>query len=240
MSRPDPDLSSDALWTHLFAFTGYIAAIACIYAAVTFGRRQREPRLAIARELTVFAFFAVALWALESFALFHTAYYVYSPTFLDRLPRLQVFEHVGFLSRTKSDGSCSDFIRDFQQHELDGVPLSVVLLESSLTYAALRAARVVHPNIVAQPFLAGLCVATVDALLDPVVATSRFCDSRNAHVEWDGVGLWHWYVPFDKTQGNELALFYHVPLFNYAAWLGGPTLLVAAANLPLFWAEWGE
>src|ERR1041385_1981902 len=124
-------LKSHPFWTHLFALTAYVAALACIYAAVAFGRQNGKdaPRKAILSELGIFAFFAVMLWALESWAQFRTPFYVYSPTFLGLVPRLRVFEHSEYLRNTVAHGACPNIVTKLHDAPGYGIPLSVVLLE---------------------------------------------------------------------------------------------------------------
>src|SRR3954465_8956979 len=140
------------VWTQLFTLASYLAATLCVYAAVVHGAKAtKNPRRAIARQLGAFAFFAFMLWFLESWAQFRTPFYAYSMSFNDMLPRLTFFEGLDFLKTSARKDHCTALVQGLQKYPGYGIPLSVVLLEASLTYAGYRASRAVHPNILAQP-----------------------------------------------------------------------------------------
>jgi hypothetical protein len=87
-------------------------------------------------------------------------------------------------------------------------------------------------NRAVAPLLAGLLMVDIDALLDPVVAADYACvgaqqNSIGGGFGQAGLGLWNWYYPdpnFDRIP-SDLAIWFGVPLFNYAAWWAAPVVL---------------
>src|SRR5262249_35012064 len=108
-----------------------------------------------------------------------------------------------------------------------GLPLSVMMMEAALTYAAMWTARKAEASPVVQALFAGLSLLALDALLDPAVAAIHDCGTGAlAASTRSGIGLWRWY-----SIGAPSAEWFGIPLFNFAAWFAGPALLVSFANL---------
>jgi 4-hydroxybenzoate polyprenyltransferase len=224
-------IDSPALWTHAFTLTSYVMAIGCIYCGVRGGSRQGQyPRLVWLREPVVFGLFVVSMWLLESYALYRTPYYAYSSTFSDKLPRLLSDWFPAHLPAGNTN-ACTVTARSLADH----IPLSVLLFEASLAYAAMWITRRLSVDSVAQPVLAGLLMLAVDLILDPVVAQSHSCDAATVlRGSEGGIGLWHWFIPQSATDlrgQTPLATWFNVPLFNFGLWFAGPVLTISLTNL---------
>lgn len=244
-------------WTDLFMLACYFMAVACVYGGLqkSLARADRRAWTAL-KELLVFGFFVFMFWSLESYAHERTPYYLYSRSFRDLIPQAHYFT-TWIQGLPRSCDACTQAVDAFVRENLGKIPLSVVLLEASLTYAALHTAKLLKGplgSVGARPAFAGLVLFTVDALLDPVVAMGHRCPAAGEALPTapfpttgNGLGLWHWYNP---QQGdlfqcagkvckegelhsgvNLLAPYFHIPLFNYAAWLGAPIILVSLVSL---------
>lgn len=234
---PIDSIYSDQFWTDTFMVVSYAMALGCVYRGIRRGARGHHEGKSITKavllELTVFTTFVVLLWGLESLAKYAVPYYIYSPKFRDLVPELGLVRRLPPPPAT----TCTSYVAEIQHtYNAAGIPLCVVLFEASLTHAAMYAARTAHASLRAQPFLAGLYLANLDILLDPVVATSHDCPGSGHALRLigNGLGLWHWFVPSPGQQGDGtqlLASWFAVPLFNYIAWLAAPITLVALVNL---------
>lgn len=255
MSDPQQLFRSDQGWTDLFMLTCFLMATVCLYGGVRKALAEPERRTqAVLKELLVFGFFVFMFWSLESYAHYRTPYYAYSRSFHDLVPQASYFvPWIQDLPRLCDQ--CTQHVADYVHKHGGKIPLSVILLEASLTYAALWTAKLLKGPVGAQPIFAGLVLVTVDALLDPIVAMGHRCGKIMSAEPWpatgNGLGLWHWYTPEAsdliyqvKTRGlhggeqiemlsgqHTLAGYFHIPVFNYAAWLGAPIILVAIVNL---------
>jgi 4-hydroxybenzoate polyprenyltransferase len=262
VSMSEPKLfTSPQGWTDLFMLVCFVMTAVCLYGGLKKALRKSSPAArtrGVLKELLVFGFFVFMFWSLESYAHSRAPYYAYATNFRDSLPRAHYFDGwIAHLGKPFCD-RCTDIVNDFVKKTGGTIPLSVVLLEASLTYAALWTARLLRGPLGAQPIFAGLVLVTVDALLDPIVAMAHSCEKgletagiTPAPPIGNGIGLWHWYLPIkqdliyacppvepyqichpDKVSGlNTLAPYFHIPVFNYAAWLGAPIILVALVNL---------
>lgn len=222
-------VDSPAFWTHSFTLTAYLMAIGCIYCGVREGSRPGHFPLAWLREPMVFGLFVVSMWLLESYALYRTPYYAYSSTFSDKLPRLLS----DWLPKHVEPGLTNACTMRAQSHA-DHIPLSVLLFEASLAYAAMWLTRRLTIHAVAQPVLAGLLMLGVDLILDPVVARSHGCNAITLPESANGIGLWHWFVPVtaaDLAGHSALAHWFNVPVFNFGLWFAGPVLSISLTNL---------
>jgi 4-hydroxybenzoate polyprenyltransferase len=212
-----------APWRLLFMTGCYAMAAGCLYRGIREGARDRSFRVGLV-QCVLFAFLVGMFWFLESWAHHRTPFYVYSTAFTDLVPRLAL---EGVVDRGVTN-ACTTMVLGVQEAlRADRIPLSILLMEASLAYAALWTARNMGASLVVQPFLAALVFVNVDALLDPVLATSHRC-TDGAAMQGPGIGLgfWRWYV--DREQ---LADWYGIPIFNYAAWFTAPLFLVALVNL---------
>jgi 4-hydroxybenzoate polyprenyltransferase len=177
-------------------------------------------------QVFVFASFAGVFWFVESWAHHRTGFYLYSASFSDGVPRIPFGRIVG----PGVVNECTQLVSTLG-HALDAqrIPLSIVLMEASLTYSAMWTARLLGANLVVQPIVAALVMLNIDLLLDPVLATVHDCTSgAPLTAAGFGLGFWRWYVDPDYT---EAAQFFGIPIFNYAAWFAAPLLLVGLTNL---------
>jgi hypothetical protein len=222
------------VWLTLFVLGCYAMAAGCLFRGIREGVRADTP-CARWRESSgqvfLFASLTFLFWLLESWAHHRTPFYLYSTAFADLVPRLR-FEALG--APRGVENACTELVLCLaKQPGADRIPLSVLLLEASLTYSALWTARLLGSSLVVQPFLAALVLVNVDALLDPVVATAHDCASGRL-LERPGIGLgfWRWYV--DPTHLGE---WYGVPIFNFAVWFAAPLFLICLVNLlgQIFW-----
>lgn len=232
-----PEVPSE-LWVNLFVLSCASLALCCLYHAVkvglaewSFALERRDSRFARIRaaitHVLSFALFAFLFWLLESWAHFRTPYYVYSPVFPDLLPRLDFDALLTWDPETRHR-DCAAALIEFMKRpgnaRFTGIPFSVVLMEASITYAAMWTALKLRARLFTVPFIVGLFAFNIDLLLDPVVAASYDCSGQ---VQKAGLGFWHWYIfPSDGTP-PYLGHWFGVPLFNYAAWWGAPAISVA-------------
>lgn len=213
-------------WIAVFLAVSYLMGVACVYHALrVVGEEGWSSGL---REIAIFLAFCGLGYFVESWAHARTPYYVYATEFPDRLPRLPV-ENWSGLFRVPRTTDCATFCKD-EHNKLIGrtIPLSVPILEGSMAYGALWTARLLVAPVWLRPLLAGLVLVTIDALIDPIVASTYTCKGI---VVRKGLGFWRWYI--DKEQ---LAAWYGIPLFNFAGWYGAAMFLVALAHL----IGWGD
>lgn len=253
---PEPKLfTSPQGWTDAFMLASFAMSCVVLFGGLRRALRKSSPRArtyAALREVLVFSAFVLMFWSLESYAHYRAPYYAYSTAFRDSLPRLHYFEP-WLKDLPRLCDRCTEIVEAFAAKQGGKIPLSVVLLEASLTYAALWTAKLLRGPVGAQPIFAGLVLVTVDALLDPIVAMGHACSgdlSLATPASGNGIGLWHWYTPTARdlvyacppveswqvcqkpaSGVNTLAPYFHIPIFNYAAWLGAPIILVALVNL---------
>ncbi len=210
------------VWHVVFSVCAYLAAATCLYAAARF--YFTEGFWKALREVLLFVLFAVAYWMFESYTLYvMPSYYYYPPVFWDTVPN---FDWSGFswVPAPVVDTLCQT------PPEHEGISRSVPLMEASITYSMMWTARLLAPKLyLLQPFMVGLGALTVDTFLDPIAATSYHgCTGAPLAA---GLGFWEWHI----REGLGLQWF-HVPLFNYAAWYAAPIALVALALL----LKWGR
>lgn len=246
MSGTQLAFTSDPFWTHLFTLSGCAMALACIYGATKKGLsvEGRQRHWAVAEQLFVFALLAFLFYALESLAHLRAPYYTYSTTFVDLVPRFSFPRFIEEWGDRAVKSSCTVLVQSLPGK----IPISVVLLEASLTYSAMWTARKLGGTLWVQPFFAGFLMLTIDALLDPVVATGHTCDGALAPVTGNGVGLWHWFSLGEADLGSKpglaepvehlLAQWFHIPVFNFAVWLSAPIAAVALINLLALGKHW--
>jgi 4-hydroxybenzoate polyprenyltransferase len=239
-------------WIDIFSIVAYVLLIGCIFGGARRAYKTKAGPWGVVGQVVIIALFVGLFFALESLAHARTPYYVYAPQFRDKLPRLPVENWIGQtqnpLFRLGLPNQCTAVVRHLQT--LPGtskIPLSVVIFEASLAYSAMWTARLLGAARWTQPLLAGLVLITVDALLDPVVAISHICD-RNAYntifpgAQGAKLGFWHWYVPRPEDlitpgqrgpDGQNLleTWWFHIPIFNFAAWLGAPIVLTLLVSL---------
>jgi 4-hydroxybenzoate polyprenyltransferase len=233
-------------WVYLFVVLCYAAALGCVYHAARVGMTEFHevskrpwpwPALTGITWIGLFVLFVLACWSVESWAHFRTPFYVYDPAFPDLIPRVPFKSW--FPRLVPQPHPCADTVRWLMDHHLNfqKIPLSIPLLEASLTYAGVWTAMRMGAGYRLTPLVAALVMVNVDALLDPVVAASRPCDGSppdpiGLRFGQPGLGLWTWYVPDGPISGvNGMAEWFGVPLFNYAAWWCAPVFLGSLAML---------
>jgi 4-hydroxybenzoate polyprenyltransferase len=238
-------LDSPAQWTDTFTVLAYLMAIACVYHAIRVGARQGVN--GVLRGLCMFAFFIFAFWFVESLAHHRTPYYAYSTLFGDLVPFISFGDHasLAWIPSGFDANTCTRLVG----HELHAmIPLCVLLVEASLAYAAMRTAASLSGSLIVQPILAGFALLLVDALADPLLTRSHLGCARElpgdapGQLVGTGLGLWHWFLPQPSDLGlgerHVLGAWFSVPIFNFAAWLVAPVVVVALANLFFYGRRW--
>jgi 4-hydroxybenzoate polyprenyltransferase len=212
-----------AAWVQIFTFGCYAMFLACFFHAVSDGAHPDKRR--VRANVTALLAFVFAYWFVESWAHHRTPYYSYATGFVDLLPRLPIGS-LGVPSGPSN--ACTSMVLGLDESmRANGIPLSVLVMEASLSYAALWTVRGLCRSQLIQPLLAALMLVNVDALLDPVVASAHNCASGAPLVAGAArLGLWRWY-----TDPALSADWFGIPLFNYAAWFAAPALLVSLTNL---------
>lgn len=225
----DAAIAADPHAPYRWLFTAgcYAMAAGCLYHGIREGAQARPPHSPWKQaggQVFLFAFLVFAFWLVESWAHHRTPFYLYSTAFGDLVPR---FRFEGLVESGVTNRCTKLVLALVKELRADRIPLSVLLMEASLTYSALWTARLLGASLVIQPFLAALVLVNIDALLDPVVATAHNCtDGSLSTRPGIGLGFWRWYV--DK---ESLAEWYGVPIFNYAAWFAAPVFLISLVNL---------
>jgi 4-hydroxybenzoate polyprenyltransferase len=230
-------LGSSETWTLIFMLVSYLMGFASIFGAVQKGLAAPAPKRpfwGVTEQLTVLGLLILAFWGLESLAHLRAPYYVYSSSFSDLVPRTPWPDK---WAASHVVQSCARHVRASQV----GIPLSVVVLEGSLTYSALWTARLLELTLWVQPIFAGFTMFLIDLLLDPIVAMGCDCELNPLPSAGNGLGLWHWIAPRTQDLGpgdHLLALFFQIPIFNYAAWIGAPIVALAVINIGPFTRDW--
>ncbi len=232
-----PELVTPSIvWVRLFVLACSALFLGCLYHAIKVGilefnesRKRGDPRLgqltAASTQVVFLVVFVCAYWLLESLAHTWTPYFVYAPEFPDGV-RLGSFGTESFPDRFRPQSlGCTDYVQELVREDsaYQKIPLSVLLMESSLTYAAMWTALKLHAGYRLVPLWAALFVVSLDALLDPVVAVTYDC-SGVVRSGGSGLGFWHWFLDNERL-GN----WFGVPLFNYAAWWTAPVILISLA-----------
>lgn len=208
-------------WIALFMITCNLMGIACLYRCFRMGSQHGWS--IGAKEIGIFLLFCGTGYFVESWAHARTPYYHYSPDFPDRVQRVYVEGLPFFKKPDRHD--CSDKVNEIVDNELGGrpIPLVIPIMEGSLAFAALWTSRLLKAPIWVRPLLAGWVLVNVDALVDPIVATTHNC---HGDVLRQGLNFWHWYI--DDTY---IAHWYGIPVFNFVGWFGAAVMLVSFAHL---------
>jgi hypothetical protein len=232
------NLTSDPLCTYAFILLSYAMACGCLIHIVRDGLARSKKKggppawNAVGSQFLLFAFLVFGMLLVESYAHHRSPYYVYSSRFWDRVG----YVPLGFLPANPLPNRCTELVRSLGDEANGGIPVSVFLLEASLAFAAARTARMLSNKLIFEPFLAGLALFALDSFLDPVVATYHDgCDALREPTG-HGLGFWVWFLPKggdfpDLAYANELATWFGVPVFNFAAWLGAPLIIISIAHL---------
>jgi len=212
-------MGTASLWQILFMIAAYSSALVCIYATYRIGLEQGWRWGVI--HLLIFGLFLVLFFVLESWAASRTPYFSYPPPpqgFPDWIPFLK------FVTAPPKKLCTIDVPPNL------GIPISVLLLETTLTFAAMHTARLLASTKdlsfrLLRPFMAALALLLLDFFLDPLASTSATCLATGG-TQHTGLGFWGWYVL--PEIGPDA---FGVPLFNYVLWYSMPVILVALVGL---------
>ncbi len=216
------------IWHILFMLAAYSSAIVCLYATYRIGQEQGW-RWGVIHLLLLCGFLAL-YFLMESWAASRTPYFSYPPYcpppycpptpkgFPDWIPFLK------FVAKPPKK------LCEIGVSPNLGIPLSVLLLEATLTFAAMHTARLLANAKdlsfrLLRPFMAALALLTLDFFLDPLASTSSTCLKAGGPA-YSGLGFWEWYVLPDL--GPDA---FGVPLFNYVLWYSAPLAMVAIVGL---------
>lgn len=217
-------------WLQTFWLGCYLSALSCVCFGVNWGRRHGFwPG---ARQVVLFGCLVGFFFLLESFGEVRIPFYVYSRGFPDSFTPVPLPEGlIPPFSHHPLVEACQHLVQAYKPPTL---PLSIPLMEASLTYGAMWTARLLGAPLVVQPILAGLAPLLADTVLDPIVTTSFDVPAVDATpaLQSGTLGIWKWYVTHDL--GPDL---FGIPLINYAIWFGGPLMLTALVNIGR--ALWG-
>jgi hypothetical protein len=207
-----------SIWNTLFMLAGYTSLLVCLYACYRI--YLVEGWQWGAANVLILALFLLLYWLLESWAGTRTPYFSYLPPPAGGFPDwIKFFPWSPPLPVNK----CQIVLPKNQ-----GIPISVLLLEATLTFAAMHTALLLardHAFRLLRPFMAAVPVLSLDLLLDPVSSESFHCLYGNGALAF-GLGFWEWYVP--PALGPDA---FGVPLFNYAVWYAAPVALIALIGL---------
>ncbi|HZM28469.1 MAG TPA: carotenoid biosynthesis protein [Gemmatimonadales bacterium] len=93
------------------------------------------------------------------------------------------------------------------------IPIGVIALESSMFMAILWTADLLTSSPSVKPLLAALMGVNLDAIIDPVAASSTWCSKELGGVSFVGLGFWTWFT----TEQNP-GYWFGVPILNYTTW----------------------
>ncbi|MFN8641791.1 MAG: carotenoid biosynthesis protein [Candidatus Binatia bacterium] len=208
-------------WVTAFVLVSYLMGIACLCLAFRIGSAGGWPRGL--REVGILLFFCGLGYTVESWAHARTPYYYYAKAFPDRVARVP-FHRMDWLP-TPRDTACLRFVQQAMPEEVGSreIPLAIPIFEGSLAFVALWTSRFLGGPLLLRPIFAGLALVTVDAFLDPIVASTYDCGGNLIR---QGLGFWRWYV-----DPAYIADWYGIPLFNFAGWYAAAAMLVALAYL---------
>jgi 4-hydroxybenzoate polyprenyltransferase/uncharacterized membrane protein YphA (DoxX/SURF4 family) len=243
----------------LFVAGCYALFLGCLFHAIKLGiyeyreKCRGEPlwsrMLGAVFQVFFLLLFAASYYLLESAAHTWTPFFVYSPSFPDGIP-LWGFGTGGLPQAVQPVlGPCETMVKGLSSADaaLHEIPLSVLLMESSLTYAAMWTALMLEAGGSSSPYTglpkrqyrliplwAALFVVILDALLDPVVSAKYDCSGLAWEGDGAGLGLWHWFLPTGDQ--DHIGDWFGVPVFNYAAWWSAPLILISLV-LSLQWGR---
>lgn len=181
-------------------------------------------------EVLLFGFFVVNFYVLETWATYASPYFVYAQSFAGMLPTPPVsWLPAWFLALIDPPShetcACAAVATQIlETHRARTIPLEIPLMEGSIAYVALHATRLVGATYWSRPFLAGMAVVAIDALLDPVVSDAYRCDVDAARTF--GLGLWRWF-----TEPAAMGEWYGIPLFNFGAWYASAIISVGVPGM---------
>jgi hypothetical protein len=204
------------IWQILFLFAAYSAALVCLYATYRIGL-ERGWQWGVIHLLVLFGF-VFLYWLLESWAGIRTPYYSYPP------PPSGLPDVVPYFNWPTCPGKnyCT-----LDEPPNVRIPVSVLLLEATTTFAAMHTARLLTANSerILRPLMGAVAMLVLDFFLDPLASTSSSCVADSG-MPVDGLGFWNWYVL--PRLGPDA---FGIPLFNYAMWYAVPIVLIALVGL---------
>jgi hypothetical protein len=181
-------------------------------------------------EALLFGFFVLTFYVLETWATYASPYFVYAQSFPVMLPTPPRASLPQWLIDRMGEPSgaviaCAETTRSIlEAHRPRTIPIQVPLMEGTIAYVALHATRLVDATWRSRPFLAGMAVLALDALLDPAVSDAFHCDGVQARTF--GLGLWRWF-----TVPEAMGQWYGIPLFNFGAWYASAIICVGVPGL---------
>ena len=104
------------------------------------------------------------------------------------------------------------------------VPVAVLAVEGALFFSILRTTDLLAPPTVVMPFLDGLIVLSLDAILDPVVSSSKWI-GQGPGQNYSGLQFWTWF-----TSQERMGHWYGVPFANYTGWFCGIVAFTAGVR----------
>lgn len=181
-------------------------------------------------EASLFVVFVLNFYVLETWATYASPYFVYAQSFLVMLPTpplswLPAWFQAMIDPPSAETRACAEVATQIlDAHRARTLPIEIPLMEASIAYVALHATRLVGATYWSRPFLAGMAVVTIDALLDPVVSDAFTCDVPQARTF--GLGLWRWF-----TEPAAMGQWYGIPLFNFGAWYASAIISVGVPGM---------
>jgi hypothetical protein len=181
-------------------------------------------------EALLFAAFVLNFYVLETWATYASPYFVYAQSFAVMLPTppvswLPAWFQAMIDPPSAATRACADVATQIlETHRARTIPIEIPLMEGTIAYVALHATRLVGATYWSRPFLAGMAVVSLDALLDPVVSDAFRCDVPEARTF--GLGLWRWF-----TEPAAMGQWYGIPLFNFGAWYASAIISVGVPGM---------
>jgi len=226
-------------WGVAYQVVAYAAFVICLFAAVRIWIKSGWVQGLW--QLVVLLGFVIVYWLLESYAHLRAPFYTYPPG-----PLIYMIPYfTGFPTYAPVMDPCAT-------QAGSEIPLSVLLMEASLTFGLLWTARllvvVTTPTFLPAPyrallipFMTGLVALLVDLPLDPILSDSCECtpvtntvnpvcphDADEVDRQHGGLTFWQW---FAEPEAKFLDQWYGVPMFNFAIWYCAPVALAASAIL---------
>ena len=221
-----PEASSP--WFQMFWIGCYLSALGCFAFGVN--RGHHHGWRAGLGQVVLFAFLVGFYFLLESFGEVRIPFYVYFPDYPDWLTPIHypAFLVPDFSARPLVR-ACQKLVTEYEPR----LPVSIPLMEASLTYAALWTARFLGVRPILQPMVGGLAPLLADSVIDPILTTSFNCPQagESPHLVSGSFGLWKWHALPDGDRDALGPDWFGIPLINYAIWFAGPVMMMALINL---------
>lgn len=213
-----------------FMIGAYIAALCCIYACIREARIAGDWRRGLTQFLILVGF-AVLFWVLESWANHRAPFYTYPPIFPDMIRHFQPSWLPSWLAHLFAPGGPDPCAQTPSPKVSASIPISGACITFCLMWTARqllgRSGWASEPFVpVTAPILVGLGALLLDAILDPILATSYGCPPPPIATLHPGHGFWTWH-----TDRHLVDVWFKIPLFNYVTWYAVPAILVAVVVL---------